>query len=467
VHWETETLVDGELGEVDNADDYLLDLDGTYDDGPDTSRDSLATAAPKNSRRRLTVSNSGDDSDVTHVVSGREYLRVEDVNRHAQGAHASRRRNVLPDTLSASEKADILNNLPKDYDPRRISFPIPTPPMITVPTDQGGCGSCWAFGGTTALSWRLYLKSRGKYNVVPSQQVAMTCGSGKCSVGGYAGMVFDTANKGYLPAATMAPYTLQVVDADKVFCANPNPSEDALARIAESISYRTRTTDPDIGTPDKYVATTTIVGFEAVMKEVYENGPVAMYIQWVSKSNLLHSYPANPSVCNGIQTDRQCSHSAQPDARKDDGITCVFPRIDHVVVVIGWGEDEIGCPERGLPGPIKYATIRVTFMRAIVCRSACWAVLLVQGGHLRVARCQVLDNPEFARRCDRRLRRHWVWILQDRAGRECVRSGGRCRPSLPLDRSRPRQYGMQRRDGPVLVLPERRVIRSKLRLLLP
>jgi hypothetical protein len=29
--------------------------------------------------------------------------------------------------------------------------------------DVRSCGSCWAFAGTTVLSWRLYLKSKGTF----------------------------------------------------------------------------------------------------------------------------------------------------------------------------------------------------------------------------------------------------------------------------------------------------------------
>ena len=86
----------------------------------------------------------------------------------------------------------------------------------------------------------------------------MTCGSGsvigKCDEGGYASYVFETANKGYLPAAAMAPYTKTVAAEDRVFCEDPDPSADALARIASSISYRTKPTKAGEGEEDDHVA---------------------------------------------------------------------------------------------------------------------------------------------------------------------------------------------------------------------
>ena len=354
--WQTGELIDGELGE-DNSTDYLLDGDEDYDFDYD-DEDSDSASVPPRKKRRTSSRKSGDD--IVPKVGGRKYLRVEDVAQHAHGAAARRRRVTVEDTLSAADRAEILKSLPENYDARAMTFPIPTPPMITVPTDQGGCSSCWAFAGTTALSWRLYLQSKGKYNVIPSQQIAMTCGSQSCDEGGESGMVFETAYQGYLPAAAAAPYTMTIDEEDIQFCANREPTASALRRIKSSITYQTKAAATDVGVPDQHVATTTIQGIEAAMKEIFENGPAGIDINW---ENLLSTYPANPSVCNGIQTDRACTASKTPDDRLDDGKSCVIPPNDlnHAVVAVGWGEDPKGCPDQGLPGPIKYAPIRVAF----------------------------------------------------------------------------------------------------------
>ena len=173
-------------------------------------------------------------------------------------------------------------------------------------------------------------------------------------------MVFETAYQGYLPAAAAAPYTMTIDEEDIQFCANREPTASALRRIKSSITYQTKAAATDVGVPDQHVATTTIQGIEAAMKEIFENGPAGIDINW---EHLLSTYPANPSVCNGIQTDRACTASKTPDDRLDDGKSCVIPPNDlnHAVVAVGWGEDPKGCPDQGLPGPIKYAPIRVAF----------------------------------------------------------------------------------------------------------
>jgi hypothetical protein len=232
--------------------------------------------------------------------------------------------------------------------------------MITVPTDQGGCASCYAFAGATVFSWRLYIKSKGQYNVVPSFQVAMTCGSARCSEGGYTGLVFETANKGYLPSASSSPYTEKFNKLDLGFCKDKSPAADVLARLKNpSISYKTRLTDPSIDGPSnrKFTAAVRTLGEVAMMKEVFDNGPAGIDLMW---PGWLNDYPENPNVCNGIQTDRTCSSSTTKAARGPDGESCVHDdeELGHAMVLIGWGEDPIGCPDQGYPGPIKYWLIQ-------------------------------------------------------------------------------------------------------------
>jgi len=50
--------------------------------------------------------------------------------------------------------------LPESFDPREE---WPDCPTIAYIPDQGGCGSCWAFGAVTAMSDRMCIHSKGAF----------------------------------------------------------------------------------------------------------------------------------------------------------------------------------------------------------------------------------------------------------------------------------------------------------------
>merc|ERR1711990_26211 len=49
--------------------------------------------------------------------------------------------------------------------------------------NQGGCGSCWAFGAATTMAYRFNIASKGQYDAIPSPQVGMSCVSEKTGKG--------------------------------------------------------------------------------------------------------------------------------------------------------------------------------------------------------------------------------------------------------------------------------------------
>merc|ERR1712070_959567 len=60
--------------------------------------------------------------------------------------------------------------------------------------NQGSCGSCYAFASVWAYSYRQFIESNGRYNVVISPQSAMSCTNG-CHGGNAQGVFKAMANK--------------------------------------------------------------------------------------------------------------------------------------------------------------------------------------------------------------------------------------------------------------------------------
>ena len=80
--------------------------------------------------------------------------------------------------------------LPASFDPRDK---WPECPTLKYIPDQGGCGSCWAFGAATAMSDRLCIHSNATFkNHVSAENLlscCYTCGFG-CN-GGFPGMAWS------------------------------------------------------------------------------------------------------------------------------------------------------------------------------------------------------------------------------------------------------------------------------------
>jgi len=69
---------------------------------------------------------------------------------------------------------EMLQTLPQEY-----SFPSNYPgASANEIVHQGGCGACWAFSVTKAMSMNLYHKTKGRWNVQLSEQNAVSCAAG-------------------------------------------------------------------------------------------------------------------------------------------------------------------------------------------------------------------------------------------------------------------------------------------------
>jgi cathepsin B len=65
-----------------------------------------------------------------------------------------------------------VEDIPDSFDPREK---WPECPTIKEIRDQGGCGSCWAFGAATAMSDRICIHSQGKVHVHVSTENLLSC----------------------------------------------------------------------------------------------------------------------------------------------------------------------------------------------------------------------------------------------------------------------------------------------------
>ena len=215
------------------------------------------------------------------------------------------------------------------------------------------------------MAWRFYLKSKGQYNAIPSHQVATSCKAtwspGKdadgCQ-GGFSSYVFESMAFDFLPADIASPYTGKSSSFDVTnFCNKPTkPSADALKTVRNSIRYPAMLNDKakdDAGSPNTLAQTVTN-GEYLIMREIKENGPGTMAIQW---DGAIETYPNNDGTCNGIQTDRTCLGGKGTL----NGTWCNYDAqlTNHEVAIIGWGEDTAGCPPTkdrpvNLTGPIRY-----------------------------------------------------------------------------------------------------------------
>jgi len=83
---------------------------------------------------------------------------------------------VLPDAHKhlppAKELLGGVVDIPENFDPREK---WPECPTLKEIRDQGGCGSCWAFGAVTAMSDRLCIHSKGKEHAHVSSENLLSC----------------------------------------------------------------------------------------------------------------------------------------------------------------------------------------------------------------------------------------------------------------------------------------------------
>merc|ERR1712222_88466 len=97
-----------------------------------------------------------------HPETSHNFLRT------LMGVHPMAHKHLPPakPTLLGGE------GVPENFDPREK---WPECPTIREIRDQGGCGSCWAFGAVTAMSDRICIHSKGEQHVHVSSENLLSC----------------------------------------------------------------------------------------------------------------------------------------------------------------------------------------------------------------------------------------------------------------------------------------------------
>jgi len=121
-----------------------------------------------------------------HVLSQTFIEEINSANstwRAGANFHPSTSHNYLRTLMGVHPKAHLYlpptkptllggEAIPATFDPREK---WPECPTIREVRDQGGCGSCWAFGAVTAMSDRICIHSKGETNVEVSSENLLSC----------------------------------------------------------------------------------------------------------------------------------------------------------------------------------------------------------------------------------------------------------------------------------------------------
>lgn len=177
------------------------------------------------------------------------------------------------------------------------------------------CGSCWAHGALSALADRVKIARGGKgIDINPSVQHVLNCGDAGSCHGGFSAGVYQWIKKnGGVSTETSQPYLACSSESTEGFCPHVNTkcSASNTARTCGSFDHEGGACSGLSLYPNITIAEYgSISGSNAMMKEIFNRGPVACGID----ANPLLNYDG------GIMTDMSAD-------------------VDHVISVVGWGTD--------------------------------------------------------------------------------------------------------------------------------
>ncbi|XP_030200448.1 cathepsin B isoform X3 [Gadus morhua] len=200
----------------------------------------------------------------------------------------------LPEVMRSVEGL----GLPVSFDSREQ---WPNCPTIQQIRDQGGCGSCWAFGAVEAMSDRLCIVTKGKVSVEISAEDLVTC-CNKCGFGCDGGWPASAwsywTNNGivtgglYDSKVGCEPYTIAPcehhVNGSRPPCTmGPTPKCTMQCIDGYPVRYKK---DKHMGQKAYSVSSKP----EQIMAELYQNGPVEAAFEVCTRESQGRIWGATP-----------------------------------------------------------------------------------------------------------------------------------------------------------------------------
>jgi len=181
------------------------------------------------------------------------------------------------------------------------------------------CGSCWAHGALSALGDRIKIARKGKgIDINPAVQHLLNCGGvGSCyggSVDGPYQWLHSISKSGTgISYETAQPYLSCSSDSKEGFCPHVDTTCKSM-NVARTCGSFSQEGGPCTGLSSYPNATVSdygsISGPDAMMKEIYQRGPIS------------------------------CGIDAMPLLNYEKGIVKTAGQgVDHVISVVGWGTD--------------------------------------------------------------------------------------------------------------------------------